>query len=181
MPGDDLYKAQAHGPLQDHHGVVQGGEQGGQGKVGLDAGQGKQLGEEVAEEAAGEGSEKKCAHTAQPQQAEQVAHGAAGLLLFQHDQRGQHHHQSIAHVRHHHAVKQDEKGGHQGVGVQGAIGGQGVHLRHHVQGPGEPVVFQLYRHGGVLLRAGLGQLPRRGEGGQCLLHRLPPLRREPAL
>ena len=36
-----------------------------------------------------------------------------------------------------------------------ALGGQGVHLRHHVQRPGQRAVFQLHRHLRIVLLGGV--------------------------
>ena len=101
---------------------------------------------------------------------------------FLHDEESrQEHQQAVAHIRHHDTVEQDEKRRHQGVGVHIVVGGEGVHLRHHVQRLGEPVVFQLHRHIGDLLLRGIQRLP--GAARFPSGTRLPPflLRRDPAL
>ena len=48
---------------------------------------------------------------------------------------------AVAHVRHHDAVEQNEERRHQRIGSHIVVGGQRVHLRHHIQRLGEPVVF----------------------------------------
>ena len=136
--GEDLDKAQAHGAHQNHQRVVQRREQGRQGERALRVDQLGQLGEEVAEETAGEGAHHKGADAAQAQQAEEVPHRSLrGGMSAVTKHGGQHHQQSVSHIRHHHAVEEDEKRRHEGVGVHIVIGRQGVHLRHHVQRPGQ--------------------------------------------
>ncbi len=63
----------------------------GRAKVTVRVDEGDQLGQEVAEEAAGQSTHDKGAHAAQAQQSEEVGHGALGLFLRQHHHRGQHH------------------------------------------------------------------------------------------
>lgn len=167
LSGDDLDEAQHQGAHQDGHGVLQRreqGRQGGEGGVRVD--DGGQLGQEVPEEAAGHGPHHKGADPAVEQQLREVPHPASGPHLFDHKGRAQHHQQPVPHVRHHDPVEQDEEGGHQGVGVHGAVHRQGVHLRDHVHAPGQRSVAQLHRHLGVLLRRRVRQLPGAVEAAQ---------------
>ena len=156
--GDDLDKAQAHSAHQDHKRVVQRSEQRRQGEVRA-GGQLDHLGQKVAEEAAGNGAHDEGAHAAQRHQAEHMAHGALGTVLFRDEQSCQDHQNAVAHIRHHDAVKQNEKRRHQRVGVHIVIGRQRIHLRHHIQRTGQPIVFQLYGDGRVLLLRGVPGLP----------------------
>ena len=82
-----------------------------------------------------------------------------GLILPRHQHRGQDHQKSVAHIRHHDTVEQNEERRHQRVGVHIVVGGQRVHLRHHIQRLGEPVVLQLHRNLGDLILRGIRRLP----------------------
>ena len=140
-----------------------------------------QLGEEIAEETACQGAHHKGADAAQAQQAEEVLHRSLRAVCPQDKDGGQHHQQSVSHIRHHHAVEEDEKRRHEGVGVHIVIGRQGVHLRHHVQRPGQTVVLQLHRHLRILLRRGIRRLPGTAQALQQGAHVCHALRRGPSL
>ena len=179
--GEDLDKAQAHGAHQNHQRVVQRREQGWQGERALRVDQLGQLGEEIAEETACQGAHHKGADAAQAQQAEEVLHRSLRAVCPQDKDGGQHHQQSVSHIRHHHAIEEDEKRRHEGVGVHIVIGRQGVHLRHHVQRPGQTVVLQLHRHLRILLRRGIRRLPGTAQALQQGAHVRHALRRGPSL
>ena len=110
-----------------------------------------------------------------------MAHGALGTVFLRDNGPRQEHQKAVAHVRHHDAVKQDEEGRHEGVGVHVVVGGEGVHLRHHVQRLGQPVVLQPDRHVGDVLVRGVAGLPGAALGVQQGLDLRQVLRRGPAL
>ena len=176
--GEDLDAAQHHGADHDGHGVVQRREEAGQLKGAGRVNDLAQLGDEVPEEAAGESAENK-GHDAAPQdQLDKAPFALRRSCLFQVQQRQKDHQKAVAHVRHHHAEEQDEKRGHDRVGVHAVIGGHGVLLRDAGHGSGEPVALQRHRHLRILLLGGDPQIPRTGvalqqllqPGGVCLRH-----------
>ena len=104
-----------------------------------------------------------------------------GLCPLHHHPGNGHHQQAIPHVRHHHPVKQDKEGSHQGVGVHRSVSGQGVHICDHAQRPGQPVVFQLHRYIRILLPHWIGRLIGTGIFLQGFFQLGPVLLRHPAL
>ena len=169
-------EAQDQRPDQDHNGVLLGCEQVRQlGEGGIGVNELCDLRQEVSEETAGQCAHDKRADAAQTQQTAQIAHGAFGLFDLADQVPHEDHQQSVTHVRHHNAVKQHKEGSHQGVGVQGAVSGERVHLSDHIQGSDQLAVFQLYRNLGIFLLGGVLGLPGAGvlfqHPGQRLLIR----------
>ena len=177
---DNLHQTQGHGAHQNHQRIVQRREQRRQGKIpaGSDL---HHLRQEVPEKAAGDGPHNKGGDAAQLHQAHHVAHGALGTVFPGDNGARQEHQKPVAHVRHHDTIEQNEKRCHQRIGVHVVVGGEGVHLRHHVQRLGEPVVLQLHRHLRNLLLRGVGGLPGAAQLLQQGLYAVHSLRRGPAL
>ena len=113
----------------------------------------------VSEEAARHDAEQERRHAAGKQQLAEILAAAFGLHLAERDERREHHHETVAHVRHHDAVKQDEKRRHERVRVHRAVGRQTVHIRDHVERLCKLVVLELDRHLGIFILCGVGQIP----------------------
>ena len=178
--GEDLDAAQHHGADHDGHGVVQRREEAGQLKGAGRVNDLAQLGDEVPEKAAGESAENK-GHDAAPQdQFDKAPFALRRSCLFQVQQRQKDHQKAVAHVRHHHAVEEDEEGGHQGVGVHAAVGRQGIHVGYGVQGADHGAALELDRNLGIFLRGGIRQLIGAAEAVQQLRQGLFLLGRGPA-
>ena len=95
----------------------------------------------VAEEAACHDAEQERRHAAGEQQLAEILAAAFRLHLAERNERRDHHHKAVAHVRHHDAVEQNEKRRHERVRIDRAVGRQAVHVRDHVQRFGKFVVL----------------------------------------
>ena len=180
--GHDLDKAERHGADEDRDRVVKRSEERGERlerRIGVD--DPRQLRQEIAEEAARQRAHDKCADAAGEHEAEHLSARALGPGLFCDDDGSQDHQQSIAHVRHHDAVEQNEKRRHERVRVHAVIGGEGIHLRDHVEWPCQPVVLELDRHVRIFLRRRVLQLPCAAEFLQQRLELRHVLTRHPAV
>ena len=172
--------AQHHGPIEHCGAVVHRTEEIGQALPG-GAEHARDNGRRVAEAAAGESAHDKGADAAVEQQLAEGQGTAPGLDLLHGHQRRRDHDEAVAHVRHHQPVKQDEEGGHDGVGVHRAVSRQAVHVGDHVQGIGEFVVFQLDGYVRVLVLRGIPGLPGAFKALQQLCKLLLLLGGDPAL
>ena len=74
---------------------------------------------------------------------------ALGLGLEQHERSDENENQAVADIGNHDAEKQEEEGGHKGVGVQPAVKRKAVHLGHHFVGLNKLVVLE--QHGNVVV------------------------------
>lgn len=165
--GDDLDQAQGQRAHQNGQCVVEGGEQGWKlGECGVGVDDLGQLGNKVAQEAAGQRAHDKGADAAQQQQTGKVPHTALGPHDAEHKDGAQDHQNAVCHIRHHQPKEENEEGGHQRIGVHAVIGGENIHIGDHVERPGQRIVLELDRHGGVFLWLGIRGFPRGGVPAQ---------------
>lgn len=177
--GEDLDHAQHQRADEYGQRIIQRGEQAGQSHGGAGDHFGE-LGDQISKEAAGDGAEEEGGHTAVFEEVEELGVFAPQVFLFHHKPAAQHHQKPVAHVRHHHAVEEDEEGGHQGVGVHAAVGRQGIHVGYGVQGADHGAALELDRNLGIFLRGGIRQLIGAAEAVQQLRQGLFLLGRGPA-
>ena len=177
---DDLHKAQRHRTDQDHRQIVERIKELGQCKDRSGADDGDKLREKVTEKAARHCTHDEGAETAEPQQAEQLSARPLGPVLFADDDRGDHHQETVPHVRHHNAVEQNEKRRHQRVWVKRAVGRERIHLRHHVERARQLVVSELHGNLRIFVLRRLARFDRTGKRFKRFFKRCAAIGRQPA-
>ena len=115
--------AQGHRADQNHGGITHRRKDAGQDAPALGLAENfADLLKRIPEEAACEGANDKGRDAAVEQQPAEGQRPFARFDLRHGDDRRDHHHQAVSHVRHHQPVEQDEEGRHQRVRVNPVIG-----------------------------------------------------------
>ena len=187
LAGDQVDNADADGHNQRHHGIGHRAESDA-GAEGLHPAGHHGAGQEgviddlqhIAEEAAGEHAADGGGDTEILPQLEHIAHGLLGVVDLGDSQGHGKDDDAVGHIGEHEPKEEDVEGEDQGIGVDAAlVGGEGVHLRHHVDALHPRGIVQ--QGGGSFLLRGVRQVVGTGELTQFLLELIHLIAGGPAL